>query len=145
LWPWTRALEQDRSRELLSSIARFVEWDERFTGRVLDASEGVLHDAYESVVYVGTSTRAERKQLLEDARSEPGTEAFNEDLEFLRGLNFDRLRETSAALGPADLQNFIEAFRAANADPKREAVAAIAFRESPLGLARVLVRELHRF
>jgi len=140
---WRRARElDDRLDDVMESAARFLEQDQEYHDRVLELPDldDELVNAYLDVVYDGRVTQEGRRILLADAGVEPDDPGMAEARKFLPHLNFDGMQKAWAEVPDGVLRDYVASLRAIP-DPR----LAAAFWDSPLGLARIVVRELHRF
>lgn len=145
IWPWTRELDHDRVDMVRDSMAGFLVTDRAYHDVVWEALPSADADAMDPYfLLVGGDPRGVNVDGSLDiagiATNDPrrGTQA-----EFFRLLSFDELEATVRDVHPDELRTFIEVFRGNLAD--REQLMTQIFWSSPLGLARILLRELHRY
>ncbi|MDA1004467.1 MAG: hypothetical protein O3B31_14170 [Chloroflexi bacterium] len=148
LWPFAPEMDA-RLADVRASLQRFLRQDEQFqdevmTNSLLSDSDRSLPAAYQSVLD-GEGSRADRRQLLLDAGLSPDDPTFAPQLEFLTDLTFDKVTVTVTLVDEELLLRFITAFRKLQDTPVSRELMETAFLESPLGLARIVVREVHRF
>ncbi len=145
MWPWTPELGRERAKDLRRSLRRFIDQDRDFTDKKLlkepALEEDEIADAYEDVVVTGGGSQAARQKLLIDAGMETTHPRFSATLELLEHLNFGELIATSDEVTDSELAEFMASMRP-------QMVLSHQLDDSlwfePLGVARIVVRELHR-
>lgn len=148
IWPWTPAFDSERIDDVSASLVKFLRQDEAFQRAVVDHTNLDAHPemrAYSDVVFSDDDAPLSiRRELLEasgapDINSPP----FIDNIVFMKWLNFPDMHRMAEMVTPEVLREFIAQFRIGSAE--REQLYVGIFWESPLGLARTIVRELHRF
>lgn len=147
IWPWTPAFDTERARDVIESLQKFLRQDEHFQRRVM-ASTNVDEEpdarTYADVVLSPDGELSTRGELLQASGAPDfNSRAFIDNIVFTRFLNFADMRETADAVTPDELGEFITQFRAAPAD--QQSLYVDIFWDSPLALARIIVRGLHRY
>lgn len=143
IWPWTRELELDRPEQLAESIGRFLVHDRDFHDITWAAQSPATQeelDPYFSLIG-GDHRPGPVAGSLDIAGVMHSDPAFAEHKALFGRLSFDELLSTASTTDTEELVAFITAFRS----QLPEATLTSIFWDSPLGLARIVVRELHRF
>lgn len=144
IWPWTRELDEERIEMVRDSLSGFLAADVDFHDVVWEAlptEAQVELDPYFSLI-TGGDRAAIVRGALDIAGVADGVDRERHGALF-RHLNFDELLETANTTTADELKAFIGSFRSSLAD--RESVLTTIFWNSPIGLARILIRELHRY
>jgi hypothetical protein len=145
IWPWTPSLEQERAPMIINSVRRFLIQDRDFHDRALAEIETEVLGELDP--YIGLMEGDHRDAVVARALDIAGVGAANPSRAqhevFFRHLGFTDLTATAASLVESDIAEFITAWRASTAD-QIDRVTTI-FWTSPIGLARILIRELHRY
>ncbi len=150
MWPWKpTTFDHERLLDVLASLRRFIVWDERFEDAVLKRAESAGErdaelDAYAAVLFAADRpSKLERTHLLEFSPLSPDHPAYAATVQFLKRLTFEDMKGTMWALGEDDLGAFIRAFRQAMAP--HDARLQKDLWEDPLRIARIVVRNAHRY
>jgi hypothetical protein len=149
LWPWTRTLERDRIDEVVRSLKAFVAQDRDYHDRLsavpsIQANPGAV--AYAALMSGDTDPAILDATVagLKDSRTGLGLPPRDPRYRDIRGrigqLSFDALEEDLARVDPVTARSYIAAFRESLA--AHEQVLTAMFWDSPLSLARIVVREL---
>ncbi len=150
MWPWKpTTFDRQRLRDVLASLRRFVVWDERFEDAVLQRAEAAGErdaelDSYAAVLFAADRpSKREREHVLEFSPLSPDHPGYATTVQFLERLTFEDMKGTIWALREDDLRAFIRAFREAMAP--HDARLQNDLWEDPLRIARIVVRNAHRY
>jgi hypothetical protein len=144
IWPWTRELDEERIEMIRDSLSGFLAADRSFHAIVWEALSPEAQDELDP--YLLLIFGDDRPAIVRGALDIAGV-AHEVDREshaaLFRRLSFDELEQTANETTPDELRAFIGSFRSGLAD--RESTMTTIFWNSPIGLARILIRELHRY
>lgn len=141
IWPWTSELERNRIEMVRGSIGAFLAQDQDFHARTWEKG---LSEAEQDELdpYLNLMDGDHRSGLVSATLSRAGITPDHPRLRrheaLVRRLSFDELLETAQGVMDEELSAFISRVRTSDADLRP------LFWDSPLTLARILVRELHR-
>jgi hypothetical protein len=144
IWPWTRELDDERIEMVRDSLSSFLAADRVFHDVVWEELPTEAQDELDP--YFSLISGDERSEIVRGALDIAGV-AHEVDRErhaaLFRRLSFDELEQTANETTPDELRAFIGSFRSGLGD--REPIITTIFWNSPIGLVRILIRELHRY
>ena len=142
LWPWTRALEEERLDEVVASVRAFIAQDRAYHDRLAEVpSIGTDPGAAAyAALMAGDTDPVVLDATLGDIKVGPRDPRYQDIHGRIGQLSFDALEQDLAQVDPTSARSFMAAFRASLAP--RERTMTTIFWDSPLALARIVVREL---
>lgn len=143
LWPWTPELERDRPGQLIASLARFLVQDRQYHEVMWETLPDHVREELDPYLWLmdGDARPEIVRAALKGAGIGPTHPGAEPHARFVAHLSFDALSGTAARVTEAALRDFITAFRSGFSEPEK---LITIFWDSPLGLSRIVIRELYR-